>query len=625
MLQVKQCTEIATVWLCNLQSQVRSSTYPYQDLTTPQAHFILKPVAMMEWPFHFQPANPASPDVISQYALIAQVSSCVPLILLAAWSRRRNLHDMFNLSPKCKYQTVPKHGYSSSSLPRRIMHTVLWWLGCRAGRLDGTVFQWFMGLSWAVWLSIICLCNTSSALSIDYLHLTKRIGAVASSQLPMTVLLAVKSSHSPVQKLLGISERHLNIYHRILARIAIALALCHVMLYLNFYVKSGLVSKRIRDSDVLLGLAGTFSLAVIAVTSARFVRSWNYRFFFLNHVAGVTLALIFIFFHTNHARLFASESLIIYLVSIVARIRCTKTLAAKLEMTPSSDVVVTLQLDGDSHYLPDASHVYIGKTSGGNFLLAFFKNYLRRNPFTVFRGPADKDMLLLIRPQKGQTSVLRSMAKTCDVGQEFELVVEGPYGPAVHSAPSLPSHLRASYDNLFLVAAGSGASFIMPIFSKIVTEYEAAPAETPRCRIQLILVVKTRTELDTVLRLFCDEKLTREVPTLEASLHNFMKIFLTQPSQNSTRGEDVELGDLVQDEDADDLITVAPGEYKNIATGRPNWEEVVDVFFDGGDIQGSTTAVVSCGPEMLQEAVRSACAPWVRRGADIEWYEEGFS
>ncbi|PSN59930.1 hypothetical protein BS50DRAFT_451345, partial [Corynespora cassiicola Philippines] len=562
------------------------------------------------WPFHFHPSNALGADAANEltrrYAIIAQVSACVPIIPLATWSYRRAIVRLI--------KTAPINGLGPSTALRRASTRMTWWLeNPLSAWLGGTRFQWLVGLYWAAWLSFLCTHNTNS----DYLHLTKRIGAMAVSQLPLTLLLSLKSRYSPAQIILRIDERHLNIYHRTLARIVFVLALCHVALYLNFYVVSGRLLKRIRDSDVRLGLSVAFVFGFIAVTSTQIIREWNYRVFFVSHVSAALASLVLILFHAEHARLFTIQSIILYLVNLVARMADTRTFVATLAIAPSDDIVVTLRpskQDGNSSapLLLDASHVYVGVQAKSTFrLFAAFEGYAQRNPFTVFgMDMVGQHTRLFIRPQRGQTAVLRAMAESQREGNRdmHELLVEGPYGRAAQfaSPSAFANRVRERYHNILLVSAGSGASFIMPLFSSILAGIEAAHPDTPSCRIQLILVMKTQVELETVLNVF-------ESTCADADI---IKMFVTRPtSQRRREGLDVELQIATSHAQVGEEL---------VRSGRPDWEQIVDDWLDH-EIPGSLpSAIFCCGPAGLRRSVRDACGAWVRKGADVDWYEEGF-
>lgn len=176
----------------------------------------------------------------------------------------------------------------------------------------------------------------------DYLHLTKSLGHVALSQLPLQALMSPVSyissrptSSSLVSILTTIPQSALTPYHRLFGRVILApLLLSHANLYLSFFAQSphpdypSLIAKRIQDPDVQWGL-GAISLAVSIILYARplgrrqsskrgstgSIRSER-RVFYVVHlllVAGLCAAA---YFHVVHARVYVFQTLAAFLVNL---------------------------------------------------------------------------------------------------------------------------------------------------------------------------------------------------------------------------------------------------------------------------------------------------------------------
>ena len=126
---------------------------------------------------------------------------------------------------------------------------MIWWM-----RKDvikswnwGTRGEWIGATVWTVWLLYLCIAHTGN----DYLHLTKRFGQVGASQLPIHYLLAMRAPYSPVQWLTRLSHEQIKASHQILGRITFVLFILHTAFYLNFFILSGFLAKRIKDWDVI--------------------------------------------------------------------------------------------------------------------------------------------------------------------------------------------------------------------------------------------------------------------------------------------------------------------------------------------------------------------------------------
>lgn len=168
----------------------------------------------------------------------------------------------------------------------------------------------------------------------DYLHLTKSLGHVALSQLPVQTLMAPASyissrptSPSFLSALTSIPQPLLTPYHRLFGRVILApLLLGHALLYLSFFLQSphpsysSLLAKRIFDPDVQLGLAA-LSLVVCVLLFARpsgekgrrlwrtgSIRS-DRRVFYVVHVLLVSSLCLAAYSHVVHARVFVLQAL----------------------------------------------------------------------------------------------------------------------------------------------------------------------------------------------------------------------------------------------------------------------------------------------------------------------------
>src|SRR4051794_32069391 len=95
----------------------------------------------------------------------------------------------------------------------------------------------------------------------------------------------MRAPYSPVQWLTRRSHDQLKVSHQILGRIIFALFVLHAILYLNFFIVSGLLAKRIKDLDVIWGFVSITLFTALSTTALSFIRRWNYRVFYTSHIA----------------------------------------------------------------------------------------------------------------------------------------------------------------------------------------------------------------------------------------------------------------------------------------------------------------------------------------------------
>ena len=170
------------------------------------------------------------------------------------------------------------------------------------------------------------------------MHLTKRFGIVAASQLPLHYLLAMKSPYSPLQLLLQTSHETLNSVHQVIGRVILMLLVLHATLYLNFFIRMGVLTKRIQNLDVIMGLSSITLLSVLGASASGVFRRMNYRVFYLIHVTVSSLVPLLLFFHVKHVRSYIIQCGVIQLANMILRYIHTKPVSAKLKGVPETSL-----------------------------------------------------------------------------------------------------------------------------------------------------------------------------------------------------------------------------------------------------------------------------------------------
>jgi hypothetical protein len=290
---------------------------------------------------------------------------------------------------------------------------------------------------------------------IDYLHLTKRFGAIASSQLPFHYLLSLKTPYSPLQLLTRTSHESMVALHQILGRIITVLLYAHAILYLNFYVQKSLLGEKLLQFYVLCGVFAALAFTTIVTTALKPVRDWSYRVFYVTHVSLAVLILPTLYFHVHHVRIYVYETLAIWLVHAVFRIFATKTYTTgKIAQVQGTDLVdISVPLNGKATAWQPGQHAYLSLK--GHPLLRSF----RSNPFTVASVPSvDGQLRFVARILDGNTAKL---ART----REQSVSIEGPYGLTTHADALL------GYDRILFVAGGVGATFIVPLYRQLLADF----------------------------------------------------------------------------------------------------------------------------------------------------------
>lgn len=575
----------------------------------------------MGFPYHFvnlnEEQNLRRRQLLDGYGHFAQLSIlllpllyqiCLGISLLISriwWSFKPPQAVKEHQSPVVSSFKQPASGYSTNLLAR-----IRWFLDGEVLEGWDTRREWLIASLWTMWLLVLVFKDTGD----DYLHLTRRFGIVAASQLPLHYLLAAKS-WSPIQYLTRMSHEELNPYHRLLGRILIALFSVHATMYLNFYIQLNLLLKRIQDRDVILGLMAITTFMLIGTTALAKIRTWNYRLFFYLHVILSASVLPILFFHVSHIRLYIIESAAIYLAIILQRNVSQATAGATLELMPSANLlIISIPLTkplSSKNYTP-GQHIYIGFPS--------LPQKLRINPFSISnRNPhEDNKIELVARVLSGTTAVLAGHAAK---QRTTSLTLEGPYGAAKYF-PDL-----ATYDRALFVAGGVGATFTLPLYLDLL-QRKARGEHTPSPKF----VWSVRQIADARWGI---KQLVEACGTLPESFNAYSTQADadgrdSEPLARRTRNEvGTEVGDSVELQEQDRLLSdssspddAASRAAKTMQNGRPDFRAIVDEIFsyDGRE----RVAILVCGPSGMGASVRRDVARWVWKGRDVFWHGEEF-
>ncbi|KXX77293.1 Ferric/cupric reductase transmembrane component 2 [Madurella mycetomatis] len=580
----------------------------------------------MIWNYHFIELSKAEKhyrrQTLNKYALYAQLSALVPVVVillyrLAKWaaSTRESRNGDYAAVPSSPVRKVRRHGSLGtwSSRSRRAR----WWLGedvVVAGMVFGQRDQWAVGILWAAWLLVLSVLETGE----DYLHLTKRFGAVAVSQYPLQYLLALKSLN-PVVYLLRSSHEQINRWHRVLARVTTALLCLHVSFYLNFFVQRDRLD-RLGNPVVIAGIVAFLCLNLLLTTALRPVRRFSYRLFFIIHLTVGIMMPLMIIAHADSSKIFMVGALAVFFLDLASRKLDTVTGHATAESIPGTNLIKISAsiphskvnrfrgLPGSHIYLsiPAAARKFASPTSISHLLFEFLFN-----PFTVAAVDNENGDLTLVARHSGgpMTKALGRLAHAAKSNSrngtdenKIPLSIEGPYG-SVTSFPQLCS----DFDRVLLVAGGVGATFTIPIYRSIISE-------NPGARIEMVWAIRDAGDATWAVT-------GKEAQALlkDDSVH----IFLTGRAAESegasegsgVGGNEVEMSAMYRDRRRNQHTSQHNRK-------RPDLKKIVDDLFKHG--QEERVAVLVCGPNEMARELREHVGLWVRKGRSVWWHKEGF-
>lgn len=459
----------------------------------------------------------------------------------------------------------------------------------------------------------------------DYLHLTKRFGIVGASQLPFHYLLVWKSSWSPIQALTRASHETLNAYHQLLGRVVTYLVILHAAFYLNFYVQNNLLASKLKEAYVLCGVVAVVAFVAIGTTALGPVRNWSYRVFYAIHVALATALLPVLFFHVSHIRIYLYETFAVYVLNVTVRWVLSRELRGSIRSVPDTSLVeITIPMDSSkaSRQLAEISvpgqHAYV--SLGRKSLLRVF----RSNPFTVASIPGvDKTIKFVARVTDGNTRRLLASAEGASADTKTQLTLEGPYGLNTHEDRLM------QYDRVLFVAGGVGATFIVPLYRQLLADLSPSKGSYRRQKISCVWIARSIAEV------------TWAIPKDQREKDGFterLKICLTglgaagsEAAFDQEDNGDVAVGeteDAIELEEQKQLLSgndIAPTGRSDLPlhTGRPDLRRLVEQTFSHGSQE--KIAIIVCGPNSLSQSLRREVTPWVKRGREVWFHDEGFS
>lgn len=463
---------------------------------------------------------------------------------------------------------------------------------------------------------------------VDYLHLTKRFGTVASSQLPLHYLLALKTPWSPLQAISRFSHETLNASHQLLGRIVTLVLYLHAALYVNFYVQANLLGDKLKEIYVLCGIVGIIAFTAVGTTALSPVRKWSYRVFYITHVSLATAILPLLYFHVSHIRIYLYETAAIYTFNAALRALASKSLTGTVRLLPDSSLLeITIPLSSSAispsykQTWQPGQHAYISLQ--GHPLLRTF----RCNPFTVASLPSTDDHLKFVaRVLDGNTAKLASSIASGAAKASQRLTIEGPYGVATHGDELL------QYDRVLFVAGGVGATFVVPLYRQLLNDLSPSKGSYRRQKVSFVWIARTKAEVewavpkDEIEKASFTERLrlclTQE-PDLGADVDGFA--IGDDEGKPGDMEEGIELEERKQLLSNDGSSSVRSGAKSDlpIYASRPDLARLLEQTMGQGGSE--KVAIVVCGPRALSQALRNEIGPWVKRGRKVWFWDESFS
>lgn len=575
----------------------------------------------MGWPYHLLDLTHDEKHLrrlaLDRYAVYSQLSALIPILAyqlyrLGGWvySERQRA--------KVRYSAIPsspglkQSRTSTTGAVVRRWRAFVWWLKGEVAPTWGLRVHWIAGTTWMTWLLFLCVHQTGE----DYLHITKRFGAIAAAQFPLHYMLAMKSLYSPLNLAFGSSHEELSPWHRLQGRVIYGLLFLHATWYLNYFVQAGVLATRLTARVVIIGYVAFFLMNILFSTSLEKVRRWSYRVFFVIHlVIGMALPPL-LFFHASHLRIYVTEALALFIFDIICRkldtitgyttitpVPHTKLVKIRVPV-PQSKIQRFRDAPGQHVYLqipPESTPPYSSSPSLYELLY---------NPFTI-ASASNTEVTLVLRALHGPTT--KALEHLSHLSKAHPpLNIEGPIGSSRHFP-----NLAADYDRILLVAGGVGSTFILPIYQH-VRDQLVAEARSPD-RVTMIWSMRSSSEALWAIDSSSQATSESEEGTSIQDDEN-VEIFVTghdsHHGHNEPEPEDgsVEMSELTRKEDEAGV--------KVTARDRPDLGRIVDGVFRKGEEE--RVAILVCGPKEMARELRRDVGRWVGKGREVWFHDESF-
>jgi NAD(P)H-flavin reductase len=434
--------------------------------------------------------------------------------------------------------------------------------------------------------------------------------------MPIQYLLSLKYLN-PYSAAFRSSHEAINRWHRVLGRLTYTLLVLHFLFYINFFIQSGILQRRLTAPVVLYGITAFICLNLLVTTALSAVRNYSYRLFFVTHllVAFAIPPLIWFHGHPPVVKAFMGEALLCFVLDLVVRKLTTVASQASLETIPGTNLMkITAAMPIkklNSYSSHPASHLYLSippasrpssNPASSDFMLFEFL----LNPFTVAAVDEETNQLTVVARGLNGPLTRRLMqfadAATAPEQRKVPICLEGPYGAMGKKFAKLTG---GDVDRVLLVAGGIGATFAVPLF-------RAIKQENPSMKVELIWSVRGAGDATWAVSGAAGKSVLDD-----ENVHVFLtgNVLETSGGISDNDNGEIELSTLHRDRRRNKHTS-------NHNRKRPDLKKVVDDAFKHGSEE--RIAVLVCGPDGMAKELRTHITPWVMKGRHVLWHNEGF-
>ncbi|KAH7265466.1 uncharacterized protein BKA55DRAFT_502098 [Fusarium redolens] len=326
-----------------------------------------------------------------------------------------------------------------------------------------------------------------------------RAAWITATQTSLPFLLAVR--FNPISLLLGTSYERLNWFHRWASRVFFASATIHGSFFTWEWLAASFFWTEIKTVKMVLpGIGAWFILAWTVVSTLPFFRRMKYELFVVQHIISVVLLLVFLVLHVPDHHLFSIWCAVgVFAYDVVTR--SANPIWRNLRLRVSANPSVRYAYDASIQAVDDELTIMTIRNVGfkwkpGQHVLIWSPTFRWEtpHPFTIANIPdsqgKSQDVQLTIKTKTGLTRDLNDWARRAGLRGDngsMRVMLTGPFGAVV---------TWKQYENVVLVAASTGGSFITPVLEDLLS------TQSPGCvrKINALYIVRRKAHAEPYLQ-----------------------------------------------------------------------------------------------------------------------------
>ncbi|CAK9441097.1 uncharacterized protein LODBEIA_P49660 [Lodderomyces beijingensis] len=512
--------------------------------------------------------------------------------------------------------------------------------------------------------------------------ISKRIGRIAVGNMP--ILLWSVARNDWITTISGFQFDRLEFLHKWLSRLMWVMVSVHLSLG-SYYWLAMNFRIMIMIPPQIFGFMAYGALFILTWSSTKFIRTWAYDFWLIQHRVFAFIMLFMSFIHNPGAR----AAVLVGVIGLAFDRVVSKILAwihkkysptqgrCNFEILDEGTVLMTIPVKTSEYEAKKWFNKYLcykNWKAGQHIYINVPKiKWLQYHPFTIASLSSSNEMKILIRVQKGFTKNLMRYLQEIDHSEHEDEVVNieamfsGPYG-AVHQ-PFI------SFDSCVFLGAGSGAAFTFPACLDLLRQIEQRDAAQDYMfrplspKIRFVWTIKHRRNivwfkyiLDEMIpyasqgKVIIDIYITQEYQIqtdgelfdhastksklLQDSEYNLQIVEKSPSSSDSSTSNSLPPSNLTKNTSSANITEPSrsprrnpdlSNEKYNVFSGRPDIAQILQGHASeliNHDVTSShrSLAVASCGPPKFANMVKEQCqvARRMKNSPDVYCYTESF-